>query len=850
MRFLRKLLIIITLSYCDQCIKYLDIQNKTLYNETVDHFFPKELRHPGIDMGRYLCRYSFNRKCCCTKTCRYCGTCCIDAFFNNNITSVEEYVDIFINMTKIRKHVKTLPIVNIADTSVKFRVEKLPMVASCGNEGSFYANLCNASDSGDETRVVADGFVYKNKHCALCHGYEIYSNLSLELVNCRTSVNIAGVEMTIPDDSCTLRIIEGNLIGHMEEKVNVSFCFSERNELNCSLDDVSSCFHSFFALINEKYANPCFANYGGEANLANGNRAIFAKFVNVKPHFRLLISMDGHENSNSVYDRGNLICPCGQYFDIFSNQCKNKLLDTCENNILGDVNSTLPSEHFKRRAIALQLSLSLKTLEKVYRCIKQLGGVEIRPNSFIKKLCSIRTKGGFVEVLGKLNTSVQQFFVPFKKFPYTECYGFSPKHHFLHGRVCADPEMINQSFEITPDCDVSLNGTTYNINEDVTYWINITADHVTYAAAFCNRFHLAPKCSIGVLNYSHVTMKNNSVVEVIMNNEEKSYTPEQYLPLPEGLGVCLGNEKQSIREYAWLKQYYNIENILSFSLLSISIILELLSLITYITREKKRKIPEKNLIAFCSVLLVCDIIGWTATLLQLITKILDLIPCKTLAVLLHFFSLALCMWPAIIAYEYCKIFQMRSFVEQPNMLYLRYCATAFGIPFIVTSICVMIDVLSNRPLLQYGNDSHCWIIPLYARLSVYIVPFVVMNFGSFFLVFIVTLQTWREKRKNHCMLAKRDQIGFSKMVIKLCLLFGTAELIGLVQIPNTIKRGESEMIFNVIFGFLYNFLRSSRGIFLFVLFAYKRVFEKNKERSQTLSSGNQNLIHSTNIVDI
>lgn len=156
------------------------------------------------------------------------------------------------------------------------------------------------------------------------------------------------------------------------------------------------------------------------------------------------------------------------------------------------------------------------------------------------------------------------------------------------------------------------------------------------------------------------------------------------------------------------------------------------------------------------------------------------------------------------------------------MLYLRYCATAFGIPFIVVSICVMINVLSNRPLLQYGANNICWILPLYARLFVYIVPFVVMTFGSFSLVFIVTLQTQREKRKNHCMLAKTDQIGFSKMVIKLCFLFGTAELIGLVQIPNNVRRNEFEVIVNVIFGLVYNFLRSSRGIFMFVLFSYNR----------------------------
>lgn len=100
---------------------------------------------------------------------------------------------------------------------------------------------------------------------------------------------------------------------------------------------------------------------------------------------------------------------------------------------------------------------------------------------------------------------------------------------------------------------MNLNGTTSSINEDITYWINVTTDHVTYAAANCNRFHLAPKCSIGVVNSSHVAMKNGFVVAVRINNKEKIYTPEQY--------ICHGNEKHATEEPAWLKQYYNFETL-------------------------------------------------------------------------------------------------------------------------------------------------------------------------------------------------------------------------------------------------------------------------------------------------
>lgn len=108
---------------------------------------------------------------------------------------------------------------------------------------------------------------------------------------------------------------------------------------------------------------------------------------------------------------------------------------------------------------------------------------------------------------------------------------------------------------------------------------------------------------------SEVTLKKNSVVTVDLNNEERTYEAEQYLPLPEGLRICLVNEKHTSREYAWLKQYDYFEILLSLTLLSISVIFELLLLIVYLARKRLRNIPKKNLIAFCLVLLVCDIIG-------------------------------------------------------------------------------------------------------------------------------------------------------------------------------------------------------------------------------------------------
>ena len=80
------------------------------------------------------------------------------------------------------------------------------------------------------------------------------------------------------------------------------------------------------------------------------------------------------------------------------------------------------------------------------------------------------------------------------------------------------------------------------------------------------------------------------------------------------------------------------------------------------------------------------------------------------------------------------------------------------------------------------------------------------------------------------MLPKKDQVKLTKMTIKLFLLLGTAEIIGLVQIPNVMQNGRSEVILNVIFGLPHNALRSSGGILMFPLFAGNIVLMRLKKR--------------------
>ena len=187
-------------------------------------------------------------------------------------------------MINVRKHVETLPVIDMADSSVEFKVEKLPMVASCENEQSIYADLCNTVDLENNIWVMADGFLYKSKYCALCHGFESYTPLVLQLLNGATPVNISGIGMTIPDGSFNIKVWKDKLLGFEREELDISVFFPKKVRLHCSGEGLKWCLRSYSALIvisNRKYANPYCAKCFGETKLANReflNQNIYLSF--------------------------------------------------------------------------------------------------------------------------------------------------------------------------------------------------------------------------------------------------------------------------------------------------------------------------------------------------------------------------------------------------------------------------------------------------------------------------------------------------------------------------------------------------------------------------------------------
>ena len=545
MRLFQTNLAIIIITYYHNCSEYKNVANQTLYDKILDNFFPKELLNPKINMNFYLCQSTLPHETCCqcTKTCKYYGTCCIDAFVDNNITSVEEYLTLFLKMTNMRRYVTNLPVTSNTNISSHFNVDQVPTVASCENKHSPYASLCNGGDLSN-VRVIADGVVYKNKYCALCHGFS-YSFATLNLLDCENSANISDVKMIVPDNTCMLRISEDTELGYQKEKFDkiiIEVYLPQENEANCSKEEMTLCFYLHLSLIKISkrwHVNPQCAKCNGEPILGNENcQDEIRPPRSEKSHFSLLISFDDDGNYDSVLTTGQPVCPWDQYFDIFSNQCKTKKQSKCEKIISSDMNSTIPSILWRKTLMKEQLPYN---------------NVHI-----------FLTDGNFVKVLGLSSQYNYFFIVPYKEFPFTQLSRFFHQQHFLHNRVCADPHMINQSFKIIHDCSTNSTSTIYNLTKEATFWINVSHGRVSPDAGSCTHFYLATNCSIGALNTSSVTVKSISAI-FHFNNEEKYHKTDHYVSFMEGFGICHKNEKRDVK-YEWLERYYYFENFMSITL--------------------------------------------------------------------------------------------------------------------------------------------------------------------------------------------------------------------------------------------------------------------------------------------
>ena len=859
-----------------------NVSNETLYNEIISYFFPYYLHNQKLKLDDYLCYSGDSYKCCdCESKCSYYGTCCIDAFLTNKTKSLEEYKALFRKNNKVRKYMKDTPVLNI---DASFDISNTTMVVNCGNNKSNYYTSCNKNFSASTIPVRAKGVIYRSVACALCHGITNYSYVTYSLVSCHTKENdftVIDSDCILNIDKIPYKpVITQTPKGIKCSQAEMMMCqnsyyalvFSSKEDIAyvnpfcAKCDGVASlnnfeCYKTFHHL--KTGSGPptfqiliSFNDFGdSQSNQIHGEAVCFCgyyydifsghclkspvsqKCVNAP---ELLVPPPAPTIQTKLPVLPSPSIPSGLPgipSALHPLSPRSESSTSLPEIKLTATKSSLPSSPDLTRDAQTPLYILSSTisqkLQMIYYCIKRNNGSLIHEISDQKKLLLPKSDiiGSFIadknytmttlprnlnESIANKNGITSISITLSKQLPYSSLYGFSPERYFENQRVCADLKNLSNNFQITSECSIEVEGTVYQ--KDVTFWIKISNGQISYNGAMCDKFHLLPNCPIGVLNMSLINVENKSVITKI-TGEEKKYSPEQYLPLPEGIGICMTNVEKMFTGKLKLEDYWLIEKKVSISFLSLSIFLEIVTFMINCLLKEFDNIPGKNLIALCIGIFACDIM----VLIMALVKSLPQTYCLITAVLLHYFSLALCTWAVVITYDLSIILKSPLIIRRRKNTYLKYSIFGWGLPLLIVLISVCIDLFENETFsfqIGYGKFNHCWISHFYARLVFYIVPFFLMTFSSFLAICYVILKLKKESKKNIAIVGRNQELNLASVAVKLCLILGVSELIGLVQIPGNKVISKQHEIFNVIFGSLYNLSRSLRGCFIFMVLIY------------------------------
>ena len=864
-----------------RCIKkyFLNVQTKEesnnrsqlikeIYDVMIHFSFPYsklELKDSVLD--RYFCVYQSSSKCCsCSKYCNIHGTCCIDAFFDENFDSFTEYLRFFKQKATIKNYIEVLPVIEYGQlllsdilSNKNCDVDKIPILTKCENVNSEFYEMCNDTDNSNTEYIIRvkgnDGIIYRNKYCALCNNVTSYEDVQYLLRYCREHLflnisnylanNQNNTDTNFRQVSCRISLAMSAAQDFGLSIFSEELYYPNEREMKCSSYRKNMCLNSFLGIVQVQEGR-----YRGYIPNWFCTKCLNISFYNL--NFRCP-EIGSRTDADQRYDQDEyrqslktmikfvpesvhfpkiIECPKGFMYD--------KQLDTCIP--LLRFNLTYRSNGF------IPLWETWDVQSKILHCLFRLNGslwfLAQNPTSPSYKMLS---KDSIFSERDNKSLDYHVIKIPFNNFEemkkvicinktkncsiiyasfqadnfITTLYGFNPRLYFFRNRVCTSINFL-ENYDLTQNCDVVYKNNIFSITENVTFWLEMLHDSTTPYAAFCTKFLRLPNCTLIKIDKSLITINETKVY--IRNNEEYNLLRAgEYIPLPDGLATCIKMSKKHI--FKWYETLAKYENALAIFCLFLSVVMETILIATYIKLREIRTLHGKNLLSLSSSLFVCDVV----MLYLMLSSGIPQKVCQLAAVILHFFAMALSVLAGVMAFDLWSTFNVLSSTKISQSLFFKYSMIGWGVPAIVLLVCLSLEHL-GKEMIQYGKNGQCFIENTLAKLFSYILPTILIMIISSILL-LVMIRKLRRELQSRCKVTAVNNTSPNLMhlSLKLCLALGIAELLGVIQIPSSDQR-EVIVIINSVFGCLYTLMRSLRGCFIFVSFMMTKKMKRYYRR--------------------
>ncbi|XP_070533343.1 uncharacterized protein [Ptychodera flava] len=359
--------------------------------------------------------------------------------------------------------------------------------------------------------------------------------------------------------------------------------------------------------------------------------------------------------------------------------------------------------------------------------------------------------------------------------------------------------------------------------ETSSYW-RILSAYDQESSTWHRRVHLLTcdeislSCPMIRLDNKYVTFSEGATgTSVYYGPTNTVYEQGKYIVENGSVFVCSYLSQNGTRTDSYSAiffEYSKAQTILTVVGSLLSLVFLTFSFITYCTFPSLRNLPGKTIMNLIVALFTAQ-----AFLLFGSNQTQHYWFCASVAVVCHYFWLAVFFWMNVMAFDISRTFRKRLRPRNPedrNVLLRRYMIYAWGAPALIVPVCVIVnfcDCANCR--IGYGTGSSCWIEEPLALVISFMTPVGVIIFANLVMYLRTIHGIWSTSKIAQKVTKKSEAENLKTQLLlylKLTTIMGFTWIFGFIAAFTGIQA----------FWYLFIVFNTLQGVFIFFAFTLNR----------------------------
>lgn len=799
-----------------------------------------------------------NDCCSCQDDCMQTKTCCVDALWNrSSFKSIDEYKKHLISSSNQAKNVQCITLVPDTVTGISISSRAYySMVVTCADGASELENKeCTESNENVEYFVPvkgSDSYTYRNQYCATCNFVDEFQAVKLNF-EFPSNGNKGSVEAVI---------VDGHECSHYSKQCELGHEYYDL--CHAFLGPITGFSNNFFYLCSGKKENPIL-----EVQSSPRKQPV------VYQTFNWSLEYDDMSKKSSCYkqkiadmflnDCNSLPCPKG-YVSIES-KCK-KIVSRRPKRALGGGGgiltpgvgggSSLPNPSSTKTIDQVRFdnclsmpriqyynvfgaqNLTETKLQNILITLKESKlAYEVLFNTTFKTIVRITGLKSRIEIdlmsfLMMLDDTIFKLIITSNH--YLDNNLIEANYLFPHQRICAVPEILDIQ-NITDDCEVKTVETMFK-SSNLSFYLEVNSFQKVRHLYWCRVSYLYSKCPLRVIN-SSFTLDGFDLVYSPSVNTTEVFKVSEYISLDfMTFGVCRKCECPDNAVHAlprWSEIANRVEGVMSLVGAVLSIPSYVFQSFMFLIFKDLQNFSGLSVLVLSMSLLITDASFFAGKALKMAEYESNQL-CQALGIVSHISLLVAFYWGVVITSNVLNTVRSNLIEQYPAKAKLMiHIICSFVISAVVVATGVLLDHF-KVVIFTYGNDGICALHGYDARWFSMAIPLGISSVLSLISLLVSVFYISQEASNNREILGDGNFVKMSKLkvAVKVIVITGFAEVIGLVDLHDFAQNDDNELIVETVFSFLYSLLKGFRGAMLFAVYSLERLVAGIRKRKNAI----------------